>query len=303
MKISFLIAAHNEEKIIAKTLANLMNMPHGDYEVVIGLDGCTDNTEDIVKEYCKKSRKFRYYFLNIRKGKPAVINNIIKKAKGEIIIINDADWIFTVKNKKNFDKMISVFDDPKVGGIAESFPVEWNKNIKNSNFTYKMVAYTHYYWFEFQKDKFSKQGFIEKPDMFLTNIFRKSLYKQNLSLGDDFERTYNIMSEGYKIATFYNPEMPRMIAAYSDIKLSDFFRQKIRTAIARRQVNLEANKSINVFNYGIPSAFYIISKSFGNSFMTGLYSISWFFFTFLATIVSKFKKLETKEGWLLRAKR
>lgn len=301
-KISFLIAAHNEEKIIGKTLDNLLHIPYENYEVIVGLDGCTDGTEEIVKSYCRKSKKFRYYSLNLRNGKPAVINHIVMKSKGEVIIINDADWIFRVKNKRSIEKMIGLFEESKVGGIAESFPVEW-ANLKKSNFIYKMVAYTHYYWFDFQKKKFSNKGFIKKPDMFLTNIFRRSLYKTNSSLGDDFERTHDIMNEGFKIAIFYNPEMPRMVASYNKITLSDFFKQKIRTAMARKQVNIETDKNINLFNYGIPSAFYIILKSFRKNLLVGLYSISWFFLTFLATIFSKFKKVETKEGWLLRAKR
>jgi len=96
MKLSFLIPAHNEEKVIGKTLENLLNIPHKDYEVIIGLDGCTDGTEEIVKEFVKKSNKFKYKSLNLRSGKPTVINEIIKYAKGNIIIINDADWIFKI---------------------------------------------------------------------------------------------------------------------------------------------------------------------------------------------------------------
>ncbi len=71
-KISFLIPAHNEEKIIGKTLDNLFNLPYNNYEVIIGLDGCTDNTEQIVRKFRKKSNRFGYYKFDLRKGKPAV---------------------------------------------------------------------------------------------------------------------------------------------------------------------------------------------------------------------------------------
>src|SRR3989344_464119 len=108
IKISFLIAAHNEEKIIAKTLKNLISLPYKNYEVILGLDGCTDKTEEIVKSFEKKSKKIRHYNLNIREGKPAVINKIIKKAKGEIMIINDADWIFRVKDKDSLKQLLDI---------------------------------------------------------------------------------------------------------------------------------------------------------------------------------------------------
>ena len=109
-KISFLIPAHNEEKIIAKTLENLINLPWQNYEVIVGLDGCTDNTESIVKKFQEKFKRIKYYKLNLRRGKPAVIDRIIKYAKGEIIIINDADWIFSVKDKESFYDFISAFE-------------------------------------------------------------------------------------------------------------------------------------------------------------------------------------------------
>ena len=50
-KISFLIPAHNEEKIIATTISHLLKIPYDNYEVIIGLDGCTDKTEEIVKNF------------------------------------------------------------------------------------------------------------------------------------------------------------------------------------------------------------------------------------------------------------
>jgi len=53
-KISFLISAHNEEKIIGRTLENLINLPYENYEIILGLDGCTDNTERIVKSFERK---------------------------------------------------------------------------------------------------------------------------------------------------------------------------------------------------------------------------------------------------------
>src|SRR3989338_6041575 len=127
VKISFLIAAHNEERIIGKALENLSSLPFNSYEVILGLDGCTDNTLRIVKEFKKKYPKiFKYYELNERKGKPAVINKIIPHAKGELIIIHDADWIFRVKSKEDLEEYVSWFKDQELGGVVESYPIEYD---------------------------------------------------------------------------------------------------------------------------------------------------------------------------------
>ena len=306
LKLSFLIAAHNEEKIIAKTLSNLISLPYSNYEIIIGLDGCTDNTENIVKKFKKKSKKIKYYKLNLRSGKPEVIDKIIKKAKGDIIIINDADWLFFVKNKKIMQKFISVFDNPNIGGIAESFPVEWNlKKIKKSNLGYKMVAYSSYLWLKFQKQKLtykkSKFTYLKSPKMFLTNIFRKNLYSKNKTLGDDFERTKTIIDKGYNVILFPEISMPRMVAIYNNIPVKDLFKQKIRTAIARSQLK-DNNQNIGI-KYYLFSVSYIFFNSWKFGFSIGFIILFWIILTTLATFFAKFQHKDTKEGWKMRINR
>jgi len=307
-KISFLMTAHNEERIIRKALDNLLRIPYGNYETIIGLDGCTDSTEKIVLEYEKKSKKFRHFNLNLRSGKPAVINKIINYAKGEIIIIHDADWIFSVKDKESLERFLGVFKNKKVGGIAESFPIEWSKeNLQRSNLGYRIVAHTHNYWFSYQREKlaYKRDGvlFAKAPKMFLTNIFRKGLYRKNVSLGDDFERTKNIMDSGYDIVLFPSAETPRMISSYSKISLPDLIKQKIRTAVARKQLKTSLNSEVGLFSYYLPAILYILRKSFADGILKGLYAATWIGINAFDEIASKFSKLNTKEGWKLRAKR
>jgi len=307
-KISFLIAAHNEEKIIANTLNNLLDLPYKNYEVIIGLDGCTDNTEEIVKVFIKKSKKFKYKNLNLRKGKPLVIDEIMKQASGEIVIIQDADWIFKVKNENKLKDLLSVFENRKIGGIAESFPVEWDgEKIRKGNLGYKMVAYGTYFWLEFLKDKYGVKNkkliYLNKPQMFLTNIFRKKLYKKNFSLADDFERTKDIEDQGYRVVLFDDILMPRMIATYNKIYIKDLFKQKIRTAIARKQLKTIGKEQGGIFNYYLPSALYILRKGWGGNIKIGFYVTLWLFIINLGEIISRFKKADTKKGWTLRAKR
>ncbi|MBS3072639.1 glycosyltransferase [Candidatus Pacearchaeota archaeon] len=305
-KISFIIPAHNEEKIISETLNNLINFPLKEYEVLIGLDGCTDKTKDIVISFVSKSKKFKYFELKSRSGKPEVVDYLVKKAMGEIIVINDADWIFNFEGKEKLNTFFNMFKDKKIGGIAESFPVEWNKDkLKTANFWYKVVAYGNYFWIESQKTNFTKKFdgsflYITEPAMFLTNIFRKNLYKKNFSLGDDFERTRDIKNLGFEIVIFNKENIPRMIAVYDKIKLKDLLRQKIRTGVARSQLS---NKNGDLKKYQTRSGILIIFNSWKSGFFPGLYANLWLLITILGSIIAKFKKNDTKEGWLLRAKR
>lgn len=310
-KISFLMAVHNEEKILPKSLTALLKIPYNNYEIIVGLDGCTDRSEEIAKEFAKKSKKIRYYKLNLRQGKPAVIDSIIKKAKGEIIFINDADWLFEAGSRKKFEDFLGVFNDSKVGGIAEAFPVEWHKDtLAKSNFGYKMEAYSTYLWIEFQKEKFSEKDkdngsirVVKEPSMFLTNIFRKKLYDRNFSLGDDFERTYSIMKKDYKVVLFEDENVPRIKTAYNTIKVRDIFRLKIRTAIARKQLSSRKVFKIGLTNYYIPAIFYIFKESVKKGPDWAFINSYWIILTCIATVIASFKRVSTREGWKIRLKR
>ncbi|MEM3112795.1 MAG: glycosyltransferase [Candidatus Pacearchaeota archaeon] len=308
LKISFLVAAHNEERTIGKCLENLLSIPYKNYEIIVGLDGCTDKTEEIVKYYAKKEKRIKYYTLNLRQGKNVVINSIIKKASGDICIINDADWIFVFKDKSKFHKMIKYFDDSNIGGIAESFPAEWHKDlIQNGNIGYKMYAYSSYLWFEFQKKKFCyrKNNFLylKEPTMFLTNIFRKKLYQDNKSLGDDFERTADIMNRGYSILMLEDIDMPRIKTTYYYVSVKDLFRQKIRTGIARNQLSTSKKMNVSLTNYYLPVTWFIFKNSWKFGIKIGFIITLWIFIMVVTTFISKIKKINTKEGWALRVNR
>ncbi len=305
-RVSFLIAAHNEEKIIGKTLDNLLNIPYDKFEIIIGLDGCTDKTEQIVKDYARKNNKIRYYSLNLRSGKPAVINNIIKKANGEIIIVHDSDWLFVINNKKDFAEMISLFENSKIGGIAESFPMEYHKeNIARANFSYKMTAYATYFWMQFQKESYAQKKdkilYVKQPTMFMTNIFRKTLFKPNNSLGDDFERTSDIIKQKKQVVLIDNLDKPRRKTIYTKLSLGDFFKQKIRTAKARKQLSKKEKKLGS--KYYFKSISYMIYYSLKSGPIPFFYTLSWIFLTLVASIKSSFYRIDTKKDWELRAKR
>jgi glycosyltransferase involved in cell wall biosynthesis len=96
MTLSIIIPAYNEgatihlilEKIKATNLTNAIQK-----EIVIVNDCSKDNTEDAIKSYIKSNPdlKISYYAHEVNKGKGAAIHTGIKEAKGDYIIIQDAD--------------------------------------------------------------------------------------------------------------------------------------------------------------------------------------------------------------------
>jgi glycosyltransferase involved in cell wall biosynthesis len=84
--ISCVIPAYNEAARIQKVLDVAVTYPKFT-EVIVVNDGSTDSTEEVVREY--KNVKIISFKQN--RGKAAAVITAIKKSKGSIIVLLDAD--------------------------------------------------------------------------------------------------------------------------------------------------------------------------------------------------------------------
>jgi len=93
MKLSILIPAFNEEKTIGIVLQKIdkLKIPHLEKEIVIVDDGSSDKTSEIVRKFIKDKKNIHFYQHEKNQGKGAAIQTGIKNAKGDIILIQDAD--------------------------------------------------------------------------------------------------------------------------------------------------------------------------------------------------------------------
>jgi cellulose synthase/poly-beta-1,6-N-acetylglucosamine synthase-like glycosyltransferase len=91
--VSVLMALHNEEAVIRETLEALFrsDYPADRIEVLTGSDNSTDQTNEILTEAAKRYPGLTPLLFERRMGKPAIINKLAERAKGEILIISDAD--------------------------------------------------------------------------------------------------------------------------------------------------------------------------------------------------------------------
>ena len=115
-KITIIIPAYNEEKRIVNRIQNLIgyfDKALGEYELLVITDGCTDKTPEVVSKYVNYNPKVRLFDFPERLGKGGAIIEGLKLAKGEIIVVTDADdsvppqEIFKlIKNVENYDMVI-----------------------------------------------------------------------------------------------------------------------------------------------------------------------------------------------------
>ncbi|MEM3394133.1 MAG: hypothetical protein QXY79_03705, partial [Candidatus Methanomethylicia archaeon] len=133
----------------------------------------------------------------------------------------------------------------------------------------------------------------------LVNIFRKELYKKNITLADDFERFFNIIEKDKLVLATNNPNFPRMVSIGENYTIRGILKQKERTALARKQLGKKIqNKLRKEFIFFI---FKNIRK-LNLKEMCGFMIVNIIFI--LGSIKSKFKKnISTKNGWTMRLRR
>ena len=91
--VSVMIPAHNEQDVIQKTVENILEMDYEKFEVIVIDDRSDDNTAEKLKELEQKYDKVKALIRdkNAFPGKSAVLNEAMNIAKGEAILVFDAD--------------------------------------------------------------------------------------------------------------------------------------------------------------------------------------------------------------------
>lgn len=93
--ISIVIPTFNRATLIGKTLDSVLSQTYSEWECLVVDDFSTDNTKEIVENYCTKDSRFVYLLNESNKGANGARNTGIIHAKGEYISFLDSDdeWL------------------------------------------------------------------------------------------------------------------------------------------------------------------------------------------------------------------
>ncbi|WP_053957226.1 glycosyltransferase family 2 protein [Inediibacterium massiliense] len=130
--VSILVPAHNEGKVIKKTVQSLLNLdyPHDRYEIIIINDNSNDNSADILTRIQEKNLDRLLTIIHTDnqiggKGKSNALNIGLNQSKGEFIAIYDAD---NTPEKNALKELVyDITKDHKAGAVIGKFRCR-NKN-------------------------------------------------------------------------------------------------------------------------------------------------------------------------------
>ncbi len=115
-KVSVLISAYNEQSCIEATVKNKLDSAYnGDLEVLIASDGSDDGTDAILERLSLEDQRIQFWRQEPRSGKTAALNYLSGIAKGEILVLADANSIY---RKDTISLLVENFSDPKVGYVT-----------------------------------------------------------------------------------------------------------------------------------------------------------------------------------------
>jgi glycosyltransferase involved in cell wall biosynthesis len=113
--ITVVIAAHNAEQTIGRTLEHLLaaDYPADRRQILVASDASTDATCAIVAGYGNRGVEVRHF--DERQGKTSVENGVAGDIRGDVVICTDASIVVAPSSIK---RLVRHFSDPSVGVVS-----------------------------------------------------------------------------------------------------------------------------------------------------------------------------------------
>lgn len=142
--ISIIVPCKNEEKVIRRCLDSFLKVDYPKEKMqIIVIDGNSkDSTPQICKEFCqKKPNLFTFLAEKNSRGKPAALNQALRRVTGEIVAVYDAD---SLVEKDSFRKAVACFKNPEIMAVqGRTISLNEKRNILT-----RIIAMEEKAWFQ-----------------------------------------------------------------------------------------------------------------------------------------------------------
>ena len=223
-KVTFIIAAYNEEKVIRKKIINTLELdyPAECLQIIIVSDGSDDLTHQIVSEYSESG--ILGLHANERGGKSAALNRGVAQANGEILVFSDANNDFS---KDAIKQLVKHFADTKIGAVTGA------KHIYENNSRQSSAGDGLYWKYESKiKEAESMLGSITGAEGEILAV-RRTMFvpiEKNI-INDDAAITFSIVKSGCRVIY----EKAAKAFEEASIDLVDDFNVKVRMTVGGYQ--------------------------------------------------------------------
>jgi biofilm PGA synthesis N-glycosyltransferase PgaC len=116
--VSVGVCAYNEERNIGRALSSIASQSLQGFEIleiIVISSGSTDGTDWVVRDWAARDPRVRLVRQDVREGKNSAVNLFRSLAKGELLVIVNAD---NVLEEGTMQRLVEPFDDPTVGMVG-----------------------------------------------------------------------------------------------------------------------------------------------------------------------------------------
>lgn len=217
--VTLIIPAYNEEECIEKKIKNALELdyPTDKLEILIASDASSDSTVAKAQGFSSRVRVLDY---RERGGKMGTVNKAVREAKGEILVLTDANAMFA---RYTIKELVKHFCDPKVGCVCGAKIIRNQAMDMNST---GMGESSYWRYEALLKKAESDTGACVSADGSVYAV-RKSIYPfppDDKIIMDDLAVTLMIIKQGY--ACLFEPAARAF--EESAVHIRDEFRRKAR---------------------------------------------------------------------------
>ena len=112
-RVSVLVSVHNEAPRLAEKISSVLQSGAVVDEILIGSDGSTDDPAAVVAAL--GDPRVRLQAFEARRGKPSVLNDLMRTARGDVVVMTDARQPFA---PGALEALLAPFADPAVGVVS-----------------------------------------------------------------------------------------------------------------------------------------------------------------------------------------
>jgi poly-beta-1,6-N-acetyl-D-glucosamine synthase len=222
--VTILIAAHNEQAVIASKLENTLALdyPLENLQIIVAADGSDDRTAEVVKSFELRGVELAYQ--PERRGKMAAINRAMSRVRHELILFSDANNLY---GRETLRELVKPFSDPSVGGVSGS------KSILGSGDGLTKADGLYWQYESYIKKQETRLGSCTGVSGEILAV-RHNLYQSppDGAINDDFFIALGILRQGYRLV--YKPEARSLEP--SSLNESDEAVRRSRIVAGRYQV-------------------------------------------------------------------
>lgn len=195
--VTIMIPAHNEEYVIANTVENVLQLDYPNFEIIVIDDRSSDNTDAVIRKLEEKYDKVTALVRDkdAFPGKSAVLNDAFKIAKGDAVLVFDAD---ATVEPDFLNKLIPLLEPADVGAVQA------RKIIRNKDFNFLTRCQNNEYTMDtnFQVGRDAVKGAVElrgNGELIKREALEDINGWNNYTITDDLDMSTRLHIKGWDI--------------------------------------------------------------------------------------------------------